>query len=411
MCPTAAKQVRSAIFAIVAAVILTLSPAPYIFASDHIDGPQLAHDKASDLNDLYAFVDPGDASKVVLIMTINPFLISSEIIGQSIFDHNLRYRFEIENTGDATPDRFLDVTFNRGLGREMDQLATITLPDGQTFTARTTPGLQGDTPPPFVVTNSGASSFYAGSPDDPFFLDNTAANRFVLSSFRTPGNPDRSVFERGLVNDNGRDTYAGFNTLAIAVRVPAAMLKGAGNVIGLNSVTQRRVLQIQRRDGQAVSTGSYVTVDRCGNPLVNNGLVPPARKDEYNGASTADDAAGRFEADIVQSLRNLGTNQQFIDMLLGVILRKGDILRLDLTVPNTGPGGGNNASGGFGKMGGRRLQDDVVDGTFTLINNGVPLDDNVFRNDDTFRDVFPFLSFPIQPNPKGKDNVDDRTRL
>jgi len=385
-------------------------PSP-LKASDHIDGPQLAHDHGTDLNDLYAFVDPGDATKVVLIMTTNPFIISSEIIGQSIFDHNIRYRFEIENTGDATPDRFIDVTFSRGLGREMDQLATIRLPDGSSFTGRTTAGLQGDTPPPFVVTNSGASSFYAGSPDDPFFLDNTAANRWVLSSFRTPGNPDRTVFERGLVNENGRDTYAGFNTLAIVVRVPAAMLKGAGNVIGINSVTQRRILQIVRRDGQVVSSGSYLTVDRCGNPLVNNGLVPPARKDEYNGASTADDAAGKFVADITKGLQNLGTNAQFIDMILTAIQKNGDILRLDLTVPNTGPGGGNNASGGFGKMGGRRLQDDVVDGTFTLINNGVPLDDNVFRNDDTFRDVFPFLSFPIQPNPKGKDNVDDRTRL
>ena len=345
-------------------------------------------------------------------MTINPFLISSEIIGQAIFDHNIRYRFEIENTGDATPDRFIDITFNRGVGRESGpQTATIVLPNGQTFTAPSTQGLQGDTPPEFIVTNSNSASFYAGTPDDSFFLDNTAANRFVLSSIRNPGNPDRSVFNRGLENQNGRDTYAGFNTNAIAVSVPAAMLRGNSNVIGINAVTQRRILQIYRRDGQVVGSGSYVQVDRCGNPLVNNGLIPAPRKDEYNGASTADDAAGRFRADIIQSLRNLGTNQANINMLLAVAVDKGDIIRLDLTVPNRGPGGGNNADGGFGKMGGRRLQDDVVDGVFTIINNGQPLGDHVNTNDDVFRNVFPFLSFPIQPNPKGKDNVDDRTRL
>ena len=58
-------------------------------ASDHIDGPQLANDHASDINDMYFFLDPNDNTKVVMIMTVNPFMISSEIIGQALFDHNL----------------------------------------------------------------------------------------------------------------------------------------------------------------------------------------------------------------------------------------------------------------------------------------------------------------------------------
>jgi len=73
---------------------------------------------------------------------------------------------------------------------------------------------------------------------------------------------------------------------------------------------------------------------------------PPPRKDEYNGASTMDDAR-KFEADIVKSLRNLGTDKTHINMILDMV-RKGDILRLDLTVPNTGPGG-NNPTGALGK--------------------------------------------------------------
>ena len=382
-------------------------------ASDHIDGPQLANDHASDLGDTYAFLDPNDNSKVVLVMSANPFVISSEVIGQVIFDHNLRYRFEIENTGDAQPDQFVDIRFTRGVGRETGQMATISLPTGHSFEAPTTVSLQGDEPPPFVVTEDPATgvSFYAGAPDDPFFLDNTAANRFVLSSIRNPGNPDRSVFNRGLEDQNGRDTYAGFNILLIAVRLPAEMLRGQSDVIGINSVTQRQRVQIVRTDGEVVGSGQWITADRDGTPLVNNGLIPPARKDEYNGASTADDANGRFEADIVQSLRNLGTNDTFINMILDAVVRNGDILRLNLTVPNFGSGGGNNPDGGFGNMGGRRYQDDVADATFTLINNGVPLGDHVDVNDDAFIDTFPFAAFPIQPNPRGKDNVDDRTRL
>lgn len=58
-------------------------------------------------------------------------------------------------------------------------------------------------------------------------------------------------------------------------------------------------------------------------------------------------------------------------------------------------------------MGGRRLMDDVVDATFTLINNGVPLGDNVDANQVPFRDVFPFVADPIQPFVSG---VDDQTR-
>jgi hypothetical protein len=39
-------------------------------------------------------------------------------------------------------------------------------------------------------------------------------------------------------------------------------------------------------------------------------------------------------------------------MLAKGAVEKGDILRLDLSVPNKGSQGGNNPDGGFGKMGG-----------------------------------------------------------
>jgi len=196
------------------------------------------------------------------------------------------------------------------------------------------------------------------------------------------------------------------------------MLRGAptfrnrhGNELGLNGVTQRQRNQIIRTDGQVSGAGPWVTVDREGVPLVNNGLIPPPRKDEYNGARTVDDANGRFKTDLIISLRNFGTNEEFIAGILGMIQMRGDILRLDLRVPNSGPGGGNNADGGPANMGGRRLQDDVVDATFTLINNGQPLGDFVDRNDFVFGDTFPFVAPQTMPNPNGINNVDTRIRL
>ncbi len=380
-------------------------PTAGVKASDHIDSPTTAQDRGADLADTYAFLDPNDNTKVVLVMSTQGFVVASEHFGMAIFDHNIRYRFEIENTGDAKPDVFIDVTYSKGLGRLTTQTATITLPGGQSFTAPTTVATQDYTAPPPVVTTDPATgvSFFAGSADDPFFLDDTGNNRLVASSLMNPGRPDKSLLgARG-----GRDTYAGFNSMLTVVSVPASMLHGTSNVIGVNSVTQRRVIQIVTDGGEVFGVGEYRNVDRSGNPLVVNGLIPAPRKDEYNGASTEDDARGRFRDDLITDLKNFGTDDAHINMILDVIQKKGDILRLDLTVPNRGPQGGNNADGGFGKMGGRRLVDDVVDATFTLINNGVPLGDNVPGNQVKFRDAFPFVADPIQPFLSG---VDDQTR-
>ena len=378
-------------------------------ASDHIDSPLIAQDRGADIADLWAFLDPNDNSQVVLIMSTQGFIVSGEHFGMAIFAHNIRYRFEIENTGDAKPDTFVDVYYSPGLGRQTPQTATIVLPNGQKFSAQTTIATQEYKPPEFVVTEEPETrvQFFGGIADDPFFLDDTGANRLVASAIANPGHPALSVLsERG-----GRDTYAGFNTLITAVSVPAAMLKGAGNTIGINAVTQRRRTQTVTPDGEVEGSGDWVTIDRDGNPLVNNGLIPAARKNEYNAAATEDDAAGKFKADIIKSLKAFNTDDTHIAMLTKMVVDNGDILRLDLTVQNRGLGGGKNKRGGFGWMGGRRLGDDVVDATFTIINNGNPLGDNVDHNDVPFGNSFPFVALPHQPlPPSAGPNADDGTR-
>jgi len=388
----------------VAAAIAAFTAAPFALSSDHIDSPTLAQDHGSDLGDTFAFLNPKDSSKVVLTMTTNPFIISSEAIGQAIFDPNLRYRFEIENTGDAGPDRFIDVRYSRGVGRTQPQRATITLPGGRSFTAPTTAASQSDTPAKPQVTTDPRSgvSFFAGSVDDPFFLDNTAANRFVLSSIANPGSPNRQVFaDRAGADGVGRDTYAGFNTLATTIRVPASLLRRNSKTteIGVNSVTQRHPRQLVGKDGAVRSGGGrWTTADRDGGPLVNNGLIPPRLKNEYNAASTRDDAKGLFRADIIKSLKALGTDDNHIRQILAAAVNRGDILRLKLNAPSAFPNG-------------RRYQDDVADAVFTLINNGSPLGDFVDANEAPFSSEFPFFADPIPPNPLGVDNPDDRSRL
>ncbi len=388
-------------------IALALSCASRLFASDHIDSPTIAQDRGSDIADNYAFLDPNDNSRVVLIMSTQGFLVSGEHFGMCIFDHNIRYRFEIENTGDAKPDAFIDITYSKGLGREKTQTATIKLPGGETFEAQTTKGTQDYVAPEMDVTTDKETGvkFFAGPADDPFFLDDTGANRLVASAMKNPGHPKTSLLsERG-----GRDTYAGFNTMITAISVPAKMLRGDSDIIGINAVTQRRATQTIGDDGKITGSGEWVTVDRDGLPLVNNGLIPPPRKDEYNASSTEDDASGKFEDDIVKSLKAMNTDDEHIEKLAKMAVKNGDILRLDLSVPNKGPQGGNNKGGGFGHMGGRRLQDDVVDLLFTMINNGKPLGDRVDANDKPFRNVFPFVADPTQPF-RASAGVDDHTR-
>ncbi len=60
-------------------------------------------------------------------------------------------------------------------------------------------------------------------------------------------------------------------------------------------------------------------------------------------------------------------------------------------------------------MGGRRLKDDAMDATFTIINNGVPLGDKVDRNEVPLCNQFPFVADPTQPFPTGS-GTDDHTR-
>jgi hypothetical protein len=180
------------------------------------------------------------------------------------------------------------------------------------------------------------------------------------------------------------------------MRVPVAMIRGSGNVIGLDVLTQRRSAE-----------GPFRTVDRVGNPAVNVALVPFNRKDGYNASTTQDDAAGKFAGSIVATLQALGTNQAGINALAEVAVVHGDFLHLDVTIPNHGPGGGNNAGAGFPN--GRRVGDDVIDTLLTIITNGaLTTGDNVNANDVPFGNTFPFLAVTQQPRVTG--TVDDNTR-
>ena len=383
---TSRRKIALTALALTLAATLVSAPAPRTDAADHRDGPILVQqDQGADINDVYLFLDPNDNSKVVVAMSVFGAIVPAENANSGFFDHTLRFRFQFENTGDATGDINFDISFTKLSDPATPQVATI-MQDGETlFTAPTTvsSSTAKSAPPPVITSDPQTGiSIYAGLREDPFFFDIPAELLYINSLLANKPNP--AVFERA------RDSFAGYNTNMIVLSIPSSRLRGpAGDIVGLSGQTWRAK-----------------QFDRMGVPLVNSLFVPYSRKDEYNGASTYSDSRDRFRADIVQTLMKLHTNSTYIGMFESLAVTKGDVLRLNLSIPNTGTEGGKNTAARFPN--GRRPNDDVVDTINTLVNNGVALKDNVNDNDVALRNVFPFFAPPAQPFAAGV--IDDRTR-
>ncbi len=390
---------------IFAAIYLTHTPAllPAVDAADHGDSPIASLDRSADLADVYSFLDPNDNTRVILAVTVNGFIVPGEAVNFAVFDPGLLYRFNLEMTGDAIPDKSIDVRFSaKTASASQAQTATIKLPDGTTFTAPTTVPTLNATAPARVITTNPATGvqFFAGLVDDPFRFDIPGFVRFRDSVLA--GNPNGDALKRG------RDTFAGYNILAIAFSFPISMFQSAVNdefgveVVTLRTANSARLARSIRRFTKSATQ----QVDRCANPAVNVVLIPFSRKDEQNLSNTRDDAAGRFANSIIATLRSLGTSDANINTLANIAVVRGDFVRLNMSAPNSGAGGGNNGATGFPN--GRRVGDDVVDTLLTVITNGFITTDNANANDVSFTDTFPFFGLSQQPRDTGI--VEDNTR-
>jgi hypothetical protein len=376
------------------AAVTFLAGLPPGMAADHGDAPFASVKRSADLNDLYVFLDPNDNDRVVVILTAVGFTVPGEAVNFSVFDHELVFEFQFETTFDARPDQRIQVRFSRKReSGDNPQTATIILPDGERFEALTTSSNLGDVPPePTITTGPEDIDFFAGSADDPFFFDIPGFARFVAS---VPGGADPTLLERG------RDTFAGYNTLAIAFSFPVSFFGPlTDDTLGVNVA----VRDPRRRQ-----------IDQVATPGVNVVFVPFDLKDVQNRSSTVQNTRNRIPAAIVDTLEALGTNDDNIALLADLVVTNGDFVRVDTTVANTGPGGGDNPDAGFPN--GRRPGDDVINTTLAIVTNGAVTSDNV--EDDTGdlrRDEFPFLAPPIQPfpptNPPGtpESSVDDLTQ-
>jgi len=404
------KSIGIALAVVLALLILAIPNATVTStkAADHAEATLVASDPQADLADVYAFLDPTDNSKVILAMDVEGFVVPAELLNLGGFSSEVVFRFEIENTGDAKPDKFIDVTFDEQFSRRAPQIAHIKLPDGKTFDARTTVQSQRgnvndvSNPNPFLITTDATSGvkFFAGLTDDPFFFDIIGFNRYVIKLV------DRNPSAKTDLT-RGRDSFAGFNSHMIALSMPADMLRGpAGNVVGINGVTLRhKNVTYQQGGGTVAKDNELVQIDRMATPVINTVLILSLqRKNEFNATLVQDSA--RFDPDIIFAFRFIRTSDEAANAIRGVITKNGDYLRLDLSKPNPNLGEGENlATPGFaGFPNGRRPGDDTIDTILFFVNSLQPLGDNVNKNDVPFGTSFPFFAPPHQPPRPGDDD-------
>ena len=414
--PVLAAAIASA--AVGAAV--TLGPGD-VTASSHREAPLIADDPAADLTDVYAFRSPDKPGTVTILANVIPAEDPAAGSLWYTFSPSARYNLKIDTTGDVRPDVIYRFDFQRKTGPfflgDTAQPFTVT----RIARGRTTVVARGTTPPnnigkrstpeyrslttkSIVSFDGGASKAFAGQRDDPFFGDIGAI--FDLVAIR-----------KGTGNmGGGKDFFAGYGVHTFAVQVPIADLAAKGSTIGVWASVDRR--KVTTRGATTRDTGAWVQVNRLGNPLVNEVIIPTGLKDRWNAQQPWNESAYRkyYEspllASVINKLYSLGAPETRRDDLVAVLLtgvpelnftgkKLADVLRLNLGVPVAKSPNRLGVLGGDtqGWPNGRRLGDDVIDiaeqavGGF-LKGKKLPLGDGVNGDDVALLDTFPYAADP-----------------
>lgn len=439
-------------------------------ASSHREAPLISQDPLADNTDVYAFVSPERADRVVLIANFIPLQFPSSGPNFWKFDDNVLYEVMVDNTGDAVEDVTYQFRFNTtirnpntflyntGVVTSLDdpdlnvrQFMTVTKVAGprRTGSARAIganvpvmPANVGLTSMPDyngfglgsgVFTLENGTRVFAGPRDEGFYVDLGAT--FDL------------LQPRSLVVGRGRpiDSLAGFNVHSIAIEVPIAELTRSGSrpssaadpnaTIGVWSTASRQATTV-RTAGGAQHAGDWVQVSRLGNPLVNEVVIPVGVKDVFNGLEpTGDGAALSFVTQpIVPTLLEAlfgvrGPANPRNDLVtifltgipglnqIGTSPRPSEMLRLNTGIPPSARPSRLGVLGGdvAGFPNGRRVGDDVVDIALQAMAGATPLTPEFGRSpnnilgdgvDQNDREYLSVFPFLTTPFP-GRDNSDE----
>ncbi len=399
-------------------------------ASSHREAPLISEDPSADLTDLYAFRSPDRPNTVTILANVIPGEDPAAGPNYYTFSPSARYNLKIDTNGDITPDVIYRFNFRTKTGPfflgDTAQPFTVTRIQGGRTTVvargttppnnigpRSTPGYRGLAQKGVVPVNGGGLAF-AGQRDDGFFADIGAI--FDLVAIR-----------KGTGNmGGGKDFFAGYAVHTFALQLPIAELQAKNNTIAVWASVDRK--KVTTRGAVTRNSGGWVQVNRLGNPLVNEVIIPTGLKDVWNSQQPWNESRYRryYEtpilAAVINKLYKLGVPETGRDDLRAVLLtgvpnlnftgsKLADVLRLNLGIPVTARPNRLGVLGGDtqGWPNGRRLGDDVIDIAEQAVagflkGKKVPLGDGVDRDDRALLGSFPYEADPGSgfANDKGK---------
>jgi hypothetical protein len=425
--------------AVVAVVAVVRGPGPdEAPAASHGEAPFSSKDPTGDISDFYLFRSPDRPGTVTAIMNVNPFSDPSAGPYWFDFDTTAKYVMHFDRTGDGRADvsyefRFRNTAASRSTTLPLGCVAGVcqrynvwrVVGSRGTSIGRNLPVAPTNIGPRTRDTFEGGKSYeqirgatvrdlrrggrvFAGPADDPFFGDIGAAF-------------DAIGFRNGTGNmGGGKDTFAGYNVHTIAIQIPISEIRGSGDVVGAWAAVYRPAQSVRPLAGGT----RWVQINRLGNPLLNELLIPTALKDRWNRtAPNRDSQYTRYlETPALAAVANslyptLNLNipetdradlvaafHHGLDLLgnsTGTVAA--DMLRLNLSTPpaampnRLGPLAGDVA----GWPNGRRLEDDTIDialialgGALFTPPNVLPLGDGVNANEKAYLSAFPYVAIP-----------------
>lgn len=363
------------------------------FAADHREAPIVDGIAEGDITDVYLFTDPNDATRVVMIMNVNPFSVPAELPSYAL-SPDLLYQFKVDNTGDAREDVVIQIVADvSGQGQTIRVLgpASPSVTGSRNILLNSSPSAQGAFGTVFG-SPTGVQAF-VGMRDDPFVFDVGQFFRIlngtqdVFRAIPSAGFRGRAVRPDGT---SGVDGFGGFDVTSIVVSLPKSMIRGASSKVNAWATVSERVPD--RRGGGRV----YTQFERMGQQAFATVFIPKgAPRDAENAEIPEHDVANysNLIPDALTTTDNDGTGntiQGRADLLtaLGLttlpngaplllpgsfgntnknLLRVAllpDVLRFDLDLPAGFPG---QAIGQFGLQNGRRLEDPAIDIALQLL--------------------------------------------